>query len=171
MNIEKFLMEVFDTCLSEENGSIEHITEHVSSKDVIDVATQLKLDDIAKLFKKLKNSEGDKYDKAYSKLKKMVNKEYYDAIDKIYQVIKEQPKEFSNGQDDEEGFCKKITINKQIGKVFVTDVILCDDEDTGRFVNDEDAFLATVKYSNGFKDDLWFDECYSDIIMKIAEIV
>lgn len=174
MKLEKFLFEVFKTCLYEEDGSTEHITEHVTHEDVIDIAKQLGLNDIARKFKrisKLSENEDDSYDD-WKKLEKIVYKEYFDAIDKIYPVIMKQPKErFLNPWDEEGGFCKKLHINKKIGNIFVTDVILCDDEDTRRFSKNED--LLCVRYKNTPKDEeddeFWFDSDYSNIIIKIAE--
>jgi hypothetical protein len=53
MKLEKFLFEVFRTCLLEEEGSTEHITEHVTHEDVIEITKQLGLDDITKKFKRI----------------------------------------------------------------------------------------------------------------------
>ena len=176
MKLEKFLFEVFRTCLWEEEGSSEHITEHVTHEDVIEITKQLGLDDIAKKFKRISkcSEEGEDCDSTWDKLEKIVNKDYFETVDKIYARLIEQPKEKAINLCGEEcGFCKKLSINKKINKVFVTDVILYADEDTNKFKKDENAL--EVRYKEDAKDEeednLWFDSDYADIITKIAETI
>lgn len=174
MKIEKFLFEVFRTCLWEEEGSTEHITEHVTHEDVIEITKQLGLDDMAKKFKRISkcSEEGGDCDSTWDKLERIANKDYFEAIDKIYAKIIEQPKEKAIGLYGEEcGFCKKLSINKKVNDVFVTDVILYADEDTNRFKKDENAL--EVRYKEDAKDEeednFWFNSNDTDIITKIAE--
>ena len=74
MKIEKFLFEVFRTCLWEEEGSTEHITEHVTHEDVIEITKQLGLDDMAKKFKRISkcSEEGGDCDSTWDKLERIL---------------------------------------------------------------------------------------------------
>ena len=176
MNLKELLINLFNVCRAEENGSAEHITECISSQDVINVLGTLDKKEygtIHSLISKFNTlakdweSNEDEINAIKVQLKRELYKEKFKIIDKIFEHLKTKGKIIDIGKLFE---AKEIILNNPI-KVELEKVnisIISAQVSTKFFSAENIKFKVKIqnkKYNKDFENILDF---YSNAISVLA---